>query len=98
TSVMLPRTLPPLPARFHIRPIILTIDVPVDIGIAVDIDVDITTAPVASTPGVAPGRAQRHAGGKGQCRPGYIPPIPIERIGRVGGGGAGSHNTTRRRR
>ena len=80
---MLPRTLPPLPACFHIRPVTLAVDVRIEIGIAVDVDVDITTVPVASTPGVAPCRAQRHTSGKGKCPRGHSS-VGIIRIGRIG--------------
>jgi hypothetical protein len=81
---MLPRTLPSLPTRFHIRPVTLTVDVSIEVGIAVDVDIHIAAAPVASTPGIPPCRAQRHAGGKGNRRRRRIPTVWIIRIGRIG--------------
>jgi hypothetical protein len=80
---MLPGASPTLPPCFHIRPVILAVDVPVKIGIAVDVNVDIPAVPVASSPGIPPGRAQRDASGKGQCPCCHIS-VWIIRIGWIG--------------
>lgn len=81
---MLPGASTALPPRGHIRPVTLAVDVPVNVGIAVDVDVDIPTAPVATTPGIPPCRAQRDASGKGKCRRSHIPGGIIH-IGWIGG-------------
>ena len=82
---MLPGASATLPTRFYLRPIILAVDIRINIGIAVDIDVDIAAAPVASTPGVTPCRADCDAGGKGKGHPGRIPGriIIVRRIGGI---------------
>jgi hypothetical protein len=94
TGVMLPgASAAALPTPFHIRPVILTVDVPVNIGIAVDVNVDIPAVPVAPAPGIPPGRPQCYSGGKGKGRRGDPVPGRIIRIGGIGGIGPGAYTT-----
>jgi hypothetical protein len=62
---------------------VVAVDSAIKIGVSVDVDVDIPAAPVAASPRVSPGSAERHACPKGKHRAEHVTGR-IPRIGRVG--------------